>query len=147
MKIHNWENVIKFFVENKRETDLWDYVSALRGPDSGSNYWKEMITCIIRGECKVAFGIDYIMSLLENYNNLELIAFLNESIETSHHWFNHSSYALESLSKYYNEVMNNIKMSNLLLQLAYNLEKRGTDDISNIPITVREIVEKLYKEE
>ena len=150
MKMHNWKDVTKYFMDigEEAETELWDYITGLRGPDNNSDSWKEIITCIIRGECTTAHGIDITRSFLSLWNNDAIIKFLNQNIESiTSHWFNHCIYALGSLSQYYRDEMNNIKMSDLLSRLIHNLENRSIEDRIDILITVREIVKEFYKEE
>ena len=151
MKVHNWKEVIKYFIDEDRDTELWDYISALRGPDddSGSKIWKKMITCLIRGDCQTAFGIEETKEILTRWDNAKLIMSLYNSFRfTSNHWFNHSIFALQCLVTYYNE-MYNIKIHDLLSELILGLnqrERNGTDGVAHIVAIVREIVKEMYEE-
>ena len=149
MIIHDWESVIKYFMDDKKKTILWDYVTGLRGPSSNAESWKKMITCVIRGECGEAYGIATTRSFLNRWIDNEIIEFLSEEMEVlSNHWFNHSMFALNSLAKYYSYKIYDSKISNLLCELSYNLEERFVESHRMKIITiVREIIEELYKEE
>ena len=150
MKIHKWEEIIKFFMSNdEQETELWDYITGLRGPDNDAHTWKMMITCIIRGQCAEAYGIETTRSFLTHQNDDDIINALNkEEVFLSNHWFNHSIFALDNLAIYYNNKMKNTRINDLLCSLSYNLDNRYiTSERINIVIIVREIIEELYKEE
>lgn len=60
--IHRWQRVIKDFqgMEGGGERNLWRYITALRGPDKddSGDIFKDVVTCLIRGECHEAMGLN-----------------------------------------------------------------------------------------
>ena len=149
MKIHNWKTIIKYFMKNKQDSELWDYVTSLRGPDNDTNTWKTIITCMIRGQCTTAYDIEKTRTFLffKNDNNIS-DALNKEMIFLSSHWFNHSIFALECLATYYSNEMNDFKTSSLFYELSYALNNRSTkNEKIKIVRIVREIIEELYKKE
>lgn len=150
MKKHTWKDVMKYFAEHEQIGELWDYVTSLRGPDYSSYSWKMVITCIIRGECKTAYGIDTAKSFLDSWENKDITQNLRseDSKSDSTHWFSHSIYAVECLSKYYSNAMDNLVVADLFSKLAVALDEREIDERVNIvPIITRKIIEELYKDE
>ena len=59
MKIHTWKEVIRYFLEENDNRNLWNYVTALRSGDTVHDTWKFLITCIIRGEDLDGMGMGY----------------------------------------------------------------------------------------
>jgi len=91
---HNWMGVIQ---ELQGSNYIWDYVTALRGPDSGDvkDTYKSYVTAVLRGHCSCAmsfYGIDRLPPKKNFGTVLKRIPF---------HAKNHARYGFYALAKYY----------------------------------------------
>lgn len=106
MEIHNWADVIKFCQEKRGEIYLWNYITALRSCDGASDNWKALITCLIRGECNIAWNItetrNYIKRIVRGDTEKHIRGLYESTITT--HYRNHSMEGFMVLSEYYEDI-------------------------------------------
>ena len=144
MKIHNWEEVIEYFLKTKDEEHLWDYVTALRSCDECSNYmWKYMITSLIRGDGTMSSNINDTKMILNTQTDEVIHNRLNRG-KFSSHWRIHSIYGFVSLAFYYENALNSKKISDLIIKLKCDLDGIN-GNIEHIPFRVRKIINILFE--
>ena len=103
MEPFSWRGVIKKLQKNPQ--GLWDYITALRGPDNMGNegyFLKNIFTLLLRGEedgfC--GLGIADLEWFLWRYKDEEIMKEIGDIEKLKGfvgHWFNHVRYALKSL--------------------------------------------------
>ena len=145
MKIHSWEEVIRYFLDKGYKSYLWDYVTALRSGDDVDDIWKIMITCLIRGEGLngMAWDISWCKDYLDDHESDDCIEEkLNETFkDISSHYINHSQRGFDSLSIYYRDVIKNKSIAISLKELSRKMK----EDRKEIPKIVSSILNILYK--
>lgn len=99
--MHNWKDVIDWLIAKERCDDLWNYCSALRGPDGQEFWWKKIMTCLIRGEApsRGVLDIHNLYNVL-HFGDYLLVDRLLEDIPGKH-FFVHIQSGIEVLEKYY----------------------------------------------
>jgi len=144
MKIHKWEEVIKYFLDKHYNSYLWNYVTALRSGDDTHDVWKFMITTMIRGEGldSIAWDISWSKDCLREYEDETISYKMSNNFKmTPSHYISHSQRGLESLAIYYRDVIKNDNVADLLKQLSSKI----ADDRIEIPKIVRRIINILYE--
>ena len=145
MKIHNWKEVIEYFLETKNDEYLWNYVTALRSGDDVHDMWKLMVTSLIRGEGlnDMAWGVSWTKDCLRNYDDEYIKRKLtNPSMKLPSHYVSHIQRGLESLAVYYRDVIKNYIIYSLLKLLSEEMVMNRKE----IPKNVRHIINILYED-
>lgn len=145
MKIHNWEDVIKYFFEKGYRIYSWDYITALRSGDNLHDTWKFLITCLIRGDGLdgIAWDISWTKDYLHDYTDDQIKHKLKEvSKDISQHYIGHNRRGLEVLATYYRDAIKNNHVADLLIELSTKIAMEK--DRPEMPKIVRQIVNLLY---
>ena len=104
MKIHSYTTVIRYFEKKKIMYSLWNYITALRGDDTGKEYFKIPVMCVIRGNCNNALDYSYAHHIVARYKSapVSMIARVQNAFDTvSFHTIDHARNGLNSLCYYY----------------------------------------------
>jgi hypothetical protein len=88
------------------ESNLWHYVTGLRGNDDGNLLFKDIVTTTIRGDVDKALGFDepHILNLVALYRHSpqEMEVEFRESLRcVTYHTKTHALYAIRALETYY----------------------------------------------
>jgi hypothetical protein len=106
--MHNFKSVIRT-LEQKDESEFWNYITGLRGPDNSDDVLKALTTCVIRGHTNGAggsWGIRHFLGYLSR-------EFPENKID--YHFQYHHRRALEALI-YYFKVKKDIKRAVIVRQ-------------------------------
>ena len=143
MELHSWNEIIKYFSDNaESQTILWDYVTALRGPDIDNPDWKLMLTCLLRGQCSDALDITDTFSYVRNESFTVINKQLTATLEQLPiHYLFHTVNGFRALSEYYYKEMGNAQLAELFLELSLQLSKQN---LFNIVFLVEEIVDIMH---
>lgn len=89
--MHDYKEVIALLTEKGTDKEVWDYITALRGPDSGNDGLKAFFTTMIRGiAMNNTLGV-------EHYGKIHL----TDMREFKNHFGWHTRSGLKSVAKYY----------------------------------------------
>ena len=104
-RVHTWRKVIEVL----NYSCLWDYITALRGPDaSNCDTVKTMFTGFIRGKYTYGIGIkDTVVHAVDSY--VESLAKELEFVGC--HYVKHVLYGMKALRVYYEKVGNMVAAS------------------------------------
>ena len=103
MKPFNWREIIEKLQDKGDPQLLWDYITALRGPDNMNYYLKTLFTVIVRGteDGYCGLGIEEVRATLLNSSDKEIIKEIGDIDKLKDrdigHWFNHLRYGVKAL--------------------------------------------------
>ena len=98
---YNWKQVIQKIQERENsDYSLWEYVTALRGPDNLSYPLKILFNTIVRGKSMPSsgFGVEELESFLSlNSDEMIMEAVDVKKLKNVEHWFTHILYGIKVL--------------------------------------------------
>lgn len=93
--MHNFKSVIRT-LEQKDESEFWNYITGLRGPDNNNETVKALTTCVIRGNTNGAGGSLAVNQFLYHSHKALTRSMIN------YHFHTHHGLALLALAYYFN---------------------------------------------
>jgi len=95
---HTHKGVIRYFMNNKMDEDLWNYISALRGPDNVCDVVKDYTTAFIRGA-----QLDHGNNVYDTMSRLGRVdeSFIRDIPDFTGHFTGHIVRGLMALAYYY----------------------------------------------
>jgi len=105
--MHEWTEVVDLFRLRGETLCLWDYLTALRGPDvdpdnEESRIFKALTTCVVRGKCGEAWGITITEAILKIYPRGVILKALSKLYAREFEHFRvHFLNGLQALATYY----------------------------------------------
>ena len=97
---YTWVDIIEKMLREKKYADLWDYITALRGPDNTIYPLKILFTAPLRGNTSLIgyIGTRDLAIYLNTTEDKEIMRIcVLENIPNVQHWFDHIKAAFKAL--------------------------------------------------